>query len=430
MLTQKLSNRRIFVDILALLFGLGAWIGINGIYVQLPLLVNKAPEGWSLPAYMVMLVQIANLGPILYTLYIKYSSCIGDQTIIYCLLGSAVASTYALSSLYDKTSGIFGEEHSTYLLGLMFITAVVGCTSSVLFMPYMRNYREIYLISYLVGEGLSGFIPSIVALIQGVGGNPKCVNVTKWNSSLEFETHYPEPRFTTKAFFLFLATCLLLCFAAFLGLNKLRIAKGERVRPLDCTENLPTDMNAPPSYKTNTLWTMSRSTYKNLLIMMGLVCFLGNGMLPSIQSFSCLPYGNIAYHLTVTLSSMAGPLAMCSGFVIKNPHIKNLQALTLVTLLLSIFVFFLALKSPSPPLQYSWLGEMIVVIAWVAVCGLIGFIKMGITTLFRPDPGKGLYYTGVATQVGSLVGALITFSLVNYVRVFETYSPCSLLENQ
>lgn len=71
MLTQKLSNRRIFVDILALLFGLGAWIGINGIYVQLPLLVNKAPEGWSLPAYMVMLVQIANLGPILYTLYIK-----------------------------------------------------------------------------------------------------------------------------------------------------------------------------------------------------------------------------------------------------------------------------------------------------------------------------------------------------------------------
>ena len=71
MLTQRLSNRKLIVDVLALLFGLGAWIGINGIYVQLPLLVNTSPEGWTLPAYMVMLVQIANLGPILYTLYVK-----------------------------------------------------------------------------------------------------------------------------------------------------------------------------------------------------------------------------------------------------------------------------------------------------------------------------------------------------------------------
>lgn len=72
MLTQRLSNRRLLVDFLALMFGLGSWIGINGIYVQFPLLVQTAPEGWSLPAHMVMLVQIANLGPILYTLYIKY----------------------------------------------------------------------------------------------------------------------------------------------------------------------------------------------------------------------------------------------------------------------------------------------------------------------------------------------------------------------
>lgn len=71
MLTKKLSNRRIVVDILVLFFGIGAWIGINGIYVQLPLLINNAPEGWNLPAHMVMLVQFANLGPILYTLYIK-----------------------------------------------------------------------------------------------------------------------------------------------------------------------------------------------------------------------------------------------------------------------------------------------------------------------------------------------------------------------
>ena len=311
----------------------------------------------------------------------------------------------------------------------MFITAVVGCTSSVLFMPYMRNYREIYLVSYLVGEGLSGFIPSTVALIQGVGGNPTCVNVTKPGSKLEFATHFPEPRFSTRAFFVFLATFLLCSFISFVGLNKLRVARGERVKPPDSMENLPTDINASPSYKTNSGWMMSKQTYVHLLSMMALVCFLGNGTLPSIQSFSCLPYGNVAYHLTVTLASMAGPVAMCLGFVIKNPQINLLSGLTGLTLLLSAFVFYLAVQSPTPPLQNSWLGELLVVLSWVIVCGLIGFIKMGITTLFRPDPGRGLYYTGVATQVGSLVGAIITFILVNYAKIFQTYSPCFALEN-
>jgi hypothetical protein len=49
------------------------------------------------------------------------------------------------------------------------------------FLPYFALsfvFRETYLNSYLIGEGLSGFVPAIAALIQGVGGNPECRNVT------------------------------------------------------------------------------------------------------------------------------------------------------------------------------------------------------------------------------------------------------------
>ncbi|XP_033187175.1 solute carrier family 52, riboflavin transporter, member 3-A [Bombus vancouverensis nearcticus] len=427
MLSQKLSNRRLLVDLLALMFGLGAWIGVNGIYVQLPLLVNNAPEGWSLPAHMVMLVQFANLGPILYTLYIKYSKWACDKYITYVLLAAGALSTIILAFVYNKTTIIFGNEHSTALLSLMFVTAIVGCTSSVLFMPYMRNYREIYLVSYLVGEGLSGFVPSVVALIQGVGGNPECLNNTKAESTrVELTPYYPEPRFSSQTFFIFIGTLLFLCYLAFLGLNNLSIAIGERVKHPASMETLPTDTRAPPSYKTNSGWTMSKEVYSYLLIMMAVVCFLGNGTLPSIQSYSCLPYGNVAYHLTVTLSSMAGPLAMCLGFVIKMPKVSFLSGLMVILIALSGFVCFLAIESPTPPLQYSWVGEFLVVLSWILISGLIGFIKLGITTLFRPDPGRGLYYTGVATQVGSLVGAIITFVLVNHAKLFHSYSPCSM----
>lgn len=71
MFLQRLSNRKLIVDLFAVFFGLGTWVGVNGIYVQLPLLVKTAPEGWSLSTYMVIVVQFANLGPILYTLYSK-----------------------------------------------------------------------------------------------------------------------------------------------------------------------------------------------------------------------------------------------------------------------------------------------------------------------------------------------------------------------
>uniref|UniRef100_A0A0C9QJK4 Riboflavin transporter n=1 Tax=Fopius arisanus TaxID=64838 RepID=A0A0C9QJK4_9HYME len=430
-LVQRLSNRKLLVDLLAVMFGIGAWIGVNGIYVQLPLLVNTAPEKWSLPAHMVMLVQVANLGPILYTVFInsRFSSWSRDNYIIYGLLGTATVAIYLMSLTYKETTIIFNSEHSTALLCLMFLTAVVGCTSSVLFMPYMRNYREIYLVSYLVGEGLSGFIPSAVALIQGVGGNPECRNTTQKDSPHHtFEPFYPEPRLSLELFFVFVGTMLAISLVSFIGLNRLPVARGEIVKPPGSTETLPTDTNAPPSYKTTAGWAMSRRTYCYLLTIMAVLCFLGHATLPGIQSYSCLPYGNVAYHLTVTLASMATPLSMAIGFIQRKPlSLKTLTILTGGILILSSMVLYVALQSPSPPLQKSWSGEYLIVILWILVNGLIGFVKMAITTIFRPDPGRGLYYIGVATQVGSLVGAVMTFGLVNYAGVFKSYSPCDAL---
>lgn len=47
---------------LSVMFGVGAWISINGLWVELPLLVQALPEGWSLPSFMSIIIQIANIG--------------------------------------------------------------------------------------------------------------------------------------------------------------------------------------------------------------------------------------------------------------------------------------------------------------------------------------------------------------------------------
>jgi len=49
------------------------------------------------------------------------------------------------------------------------------------------------------------------------------------------------------------------------------------------------------------LSSLTRPVYIYFLVLAAWVCMFGNGIFPSIQSYSCLLYGNVAYHLSVTL---------------------------------------------------------------------------------------------------------------------------------
>lgn len=328
--------------------------------------------------------------------------------IIYCLMGLASVSMYLLAFFYQETSSLFGEEHSTFLLGFLFIVSIMGCTSSVLFIPYMRNYREIYIVSFMVGEGLSSLIPSFLAMIQGIGTGSSC---------------NPEPRFSSKTYFLILGTLEFISFLSFICMNNLSLVKSERVK-----DPSKTDMKTVTSDQTNVDWDMSKKTYLLLWLMMGSICFLHNGLLLSIQPFSSLPYGHTAYRLTVILTAIAHPLAMAMKFIVKNPSTRLLEILMTLVLLLSSFVVFLAWQSPTPLWKDSVGGQVMMALCWTVLRGLTGFIQMGIIAVFRADPGNGLYFTGVVMQMGSVVGAIVSFVLVYMSGLFHLYDPCTAKE--
>lgn len=199
---EKLANRNVRVDLLAVLFGIGSWICVNSMFIQLPLIVSKAPEGWSLPSYLSIIIQLGNIGPLCYTLFQKYSPRkLKDSYVIYVIYVIGCTASILMAFLFERTAMVGGESRSVALLALGFCFALVGCTSSVLFMPYMGRFREIYLITYLIGEGLSGFLSSIMALIQGVGGAPECRLVDP--DSTEYIKYTSPPRFETREFFIF-----------------------------------------------------------------------------------------------------------------------------------------------------------------------------------------------------------------------------------
>ena len=60
-----------FVYALMAVFGLSSWIAINGIYSELPLIINDLPEGWAINATLSLVIQAANIGPLAYFLVMR-----------------------------------------------------------------------------------------------------------------------------------------------------------------------------------------------------------------------------------------------------------------------------------------------------------------------------------------------------------------------
>ncbi|XP_049830907.1 solute carrier family 52, riboflavin transporter, member 3-A-like isoform X1 [Schistocerca gregaria] len=438
---KGLSDREVVVDVLAVLFGIGTWLAINGMYVQLPLLVQTQPEGWNLPSFISIIVQIANIGPILYGLTQKFlPGKLRDSFIIYGLLIMGTIALLLMALLYEETTYIGGEKRSTSLLVLTFFIALVGCTSSVLFMPFMRNYRETYLTSYFVGEGLSGFLPSVFALIQGVGGNPTCVNQTVVNATNPDESYTvvapytPPPNFSTTVFIFILFAVLAISTISFALLNNLKVCKGERVRSQreqkaeksvkDGSGEGSAGSAASRRSDLQEVTRLPRRTYVYLMVLVSLVAAFGNGAFPSIQSYSCLPYGNVAYHLAVSLSAMANPLACFLQFFLPKTSVRTISALSVVSAAFTVYIAVTALMSPSPPLVGHAGGEFLVVISWVIFTGAISYMKLAIASIFRTEGGRSLFWCGAAQQMGSAVASVVTFFLVNYAGIFHSYSPC------
>ncbi|KAI8123261.1 hypothetical protein FF38_11703 [Lucilia cuprina] len=444
------KQRSVIVDLLAIFFGIGTWIGINGTFIQLPLLVEVAPEGWSLPSYLSVMVQIGNLGPLAYTLLQKFSKH-KDAYMIYGLLITGTLSAILTAFFYSRTAILFGSEHSVALFALTFFTALTACTSSVLFMPYMGRFKEIYLVTYFIGEGLSGLLPSVVALIQGIGGAAECrlTNVTETGQEI-YEKYVPPPLFGTREFFIFVFVMMVLSFVGFLLLDRLKLAKkqyaavqvshGNNYVYERETKNVPntngveaansqTNNNSvAETDKVNGDLTpeISSGTYTFLLLLIGTISFFANGIFNSIQSYSCLPYGGQAYHLSATLSVIANPLACFLAIFLPHTSLRSILTLTGLAGLLTVYVFVTAAMSPFPPLYGTTAGAVLVIITWTLLIGLVSYIKLSITTVMRSQGGKSLVWTGGLTQLGSTIGSILIFILINYTNSFTaaSYEEC------
>ncbi|XP_024056717.2 solute carrier family 52, riboflavin transporter, member 3 [Terrapene carolina triunguis] len=451
----------LLTHLLACVFGTGSWAALNGLWVELPLLVTELPEQWYLPSYITIIIQLANVGPLLVTLLHRFKpSLLSEVAVIYGVVAVGALACLLLAFLWGFTSPVAGEPHSTAFFGLAFCLALVDCTSSVTFLPFMARLQPRYITTFFMGEGLSGFLPALVALAQGAG-IARCVNVTRVTnvtagnntaegSQFQMETQYLPANFSTLVFFLLLAAMMVACLVAFFFLTRLPKAwelSRQNLCPSTITLHSLQEIpgNGPRlsgggdsprggklassnkgSHHTDPEVTYSLAKFAFIYLLVAWVNSLTNGILPSVQAYSCLPYGNMAYHLSATLSSMANPLACTIAMFLPSRSLALLGALSVAGTGFGAYNMAMAVMSPCPLLQHSAWGHAIIVISWVCFMGSLSYVKVMTGVILRSQSHSALVWYGAVEQLGSLTGALIMFPLVNVYSFFRSADYCNL----
>ncbi|XP_074148976.1 solute carrier family 52, riboflavin transporter, member 3-like [Sminthopsis crassicaudata] len=452
----------LLTHILICIFGSGSWVAINGLWVELPLLVERLPEGWKLPSYITIIIQLANVGPLLIALLHRFRpGCLSEVPVIYALLAVGTIACLLFAFLWEKTSVVAGAPHSTAFLVLTFILSLVDCTSSVTFLPFMASLPAHYMNTLFIGEGLSGLLPAIVALIQGSGTKictnssiitepanitkvpfiPGILNVTM-SPDLVARTSQPKncylsANFSPFVFFLLLSVMMASCLAAFFALTriskrwehsedhlvnqvslksfKLQEAKSDKDGKSD--KDNCSSLDLPEENKT-TVWSPAQLVF--IYILVAFVNALTNGIFPSIHSFSCLPYGSRAYHLSSVLGVIIQPLVYLISVFLPEISLSWLGVVTVVGTGFGAYNMATAVLSPCPPLKGSAWGEALILISWVSYGGLLSYVKVMTGVYLRKVSHSALLWCGAVIQLGSAVGAILMFPLVNVLPIFKS----------
>lgn len=448
------------VYIAVVLFSMSTWMDVVGVWIEMPLLVTTLPEGWSLPSYLAIIIQLANIGPAVYAIIRKFQQGTGKTTsnkerytrrldtevvLTLVIIITAAANVFLLSFLWQITSPIAGRTRSVAMLTQMVPTALTSCMTSLIFLPYMARFPSSYISAFYVGQGFSGLVPALIGLIQGAGSPPHCLwnstqitndtldNITQEmtvdemiNTTGRVVVQSQKPLFSVQIFFFCLTALFLVSLAAFCCLNFTKWGRSamifhalvtdmildethrqtgepdtsgihktslsnidlqkhqmchlvdannetvesaeiqtEQTKSGNCDElmeKLDNGIGAlqAPDAKETSVETQNR-VFIWLLIVIGVVNALSNGLLPSTESYTCLPYGYLVYTLAVRLSSVAASVASLSSMFLPRASVKVVSILALLGLIIATFHMVLAFQSPNPVLRGYLLGDIIVV---------------------------------------------------------------------
>ncbi|CAF4235474.1 unnamed protein product, partial [Adineta steineri] len=383
------DNSTVIVFILITIFALCQNIFFRSIDIELPVMVQELPEGWSLPAIFNIVIGLI-----------------------------------CLALTWNKTTFIENKYHSVYFLFFTFVIYSCQYTGILLFLPYIGRYKLVMIRAFFLGDAISSGSLAGLAYAQN---SPKseCIPINQGNQTILIEKK-SSLTFSVETYFFIVSGMMLGSLICFLILsitkigqnkinetdeNKLLIEEDNQVEEIENKENL---MNKRQFNLSNDI---------SYLFAMFWCCFTTYGFLPGLQTYALLPYSPDIYQKTIIGVEVSYVFAQifCAIFskltVVKYP--KLVHIFNFISTILIVWICIIAKMSPCPPfINTPLLGGTISGLLYTIVNGLSHINYIILNVYFQEEFGKiGLFWGCVALQIGMTFGALIIFMLTVYFNI-------------
>jgi hypothetical protein len=317
------------VYVLVVLFGLGTWTNLAGVWIELPIIVPVLPESWQLPAKLALLINSANIFPIAIvfaSLIFKLNTASVEIPVNFVILCISITFAFAFAYLWDKTAYLFNTKQSVYLMLLCFFTAIADCISSTTFIPFLHRYEPMYLNAYFTGEALTALLPAMFGVAQGIG-TTHCQLLGNGSNGTYVQIHH-EPRFSVRTYFLLLSVLPFSALLAFFTLCLMETGrtktsppetKSKRSEPrvfivLDKMTDLGTIENTiktvnrietqlhqrrKANNRSQPFFSSEQAIYLFIVFQSSAMLF---GICPGLTTFSLNAYSPTTFHYTIIIS--------------------------------------------------------------------------------------------------------------------------------
>ena len=324
-----------------------------------------------------------------------------------------------------------------------------------------------------------------MSLAQGLGQTLPCQNITIFNETSNTNTTslvpgVIKPNFSVQIYFLMMFVLLIISTSSFTFLNLSKTAaqarkqnaisnrvekrigphfeKSENKESICSNSTLVSELSAEGRYiekpatstEDHSLRSYTKEEKREMIILLTLVFMLsfGNyGVLPGLQTYSTLPYGNEIFNYAVNLSKLSISYFIKLNFNFENILKKKGFVCLPFAILLSIwsyevsviriciefaiatgfslYIVILACTSPCPPFMNSFLGPLLSVLSWIMSQSMFMRIRCLIATRLERFGQKCLLILGALTMFGQIFGGLIIFVVVNIYSLLEARPDCT-----
>lgn len=389
--------------VLCAIVGVSAWIEINGIFSELGHM-QMLPEKWTLASIIVIIVQIGNIAPLIFSL-IRNKPPLRWSMIL--VLSMGLSSMIFLALFWSWTYDMFGAERSVMLYIGSWIAASADCLSNLVFWPYVGQFPRSYITAMGTGESLSSAVSAAAAASQKAFG------------------------YSPSVYFIVLGVVVVLSSVAFAVLESryapslCELAKSKSIPISDCQKEESSDP-ADSQLSTKSIWR----EYSHVFVIIASLSFVQNGLNPSLLPIACRFYKN-AYWIAQNASFVAAPISSISASFFQPK--KSIWIA--IVLWVSCSVFIIVCSAISEPIfESEALGTGIFTTVAIVSGAALAYTKVSamlwVRSANKNKDGTEVYdkqmmqklltTAGISMQVGSVAGAVTTFLLVNVANVFAS----------